>query len=85
MKLHQATVDMALAPDERKNASGRTCVHGAARAELKRAALTSRVLTLNGPAGGNPVVMLTGSRRALAKFLAHHGYVGVTIAPRACN
>jgi hypothetical protein len=62
-------IDLDFVLEETRNKMNRVCVQGELRAELKKRAITSRVLQENGPAGGNPLVRLYGTRRALETYV----------------
>lgn len=79
-KFFYADVDMILeAPRETRNASGATSVQGEVRDDLTNRGLRSKILELDGPAGGNPLVRIIGPRIAIESFLTTHGYDGVKI------
>ncbi len=74
-----ADVDMILAPGERRSAQGHLAIHGVLREQLTARHLKSKILQENGPAGGNPLVRLIGSRTQLELFLRDFEYEGVEI------
>jgi hypothetical protein len=66
MSKSQITLDLVV--ECTRNRQNRVCVQGAARDELTKRKITSRIDVEKGPTGW-PVVTLIGSRVALTKYL----------------
>jgi hypothetical protein len=68
-KMYHFQVDLDMVLEDTRNAMNRTCVQGAARSELDRRGLNSKILQESGPAGGNALVRLSGSKVALETYI----------------
>jgi hypothetical protein len=71
-EMNCVTVDMIL--EATRSAQGHLSVQGPMRAELKSRGIRSKIVNEVGPGGGNPEVMLIGSRTALLRFLKDNEY-----------
>lgn len=67
MSKFQIDLDMVL--ESTRNKQNRICVQGQAREDIERHGLASTILQETGPAGGWPVVRLSGSHTSLENYL----------------